>query len=441
MKNMVRVASIALFFGVLAVWLTAWLGFESGHPADLNRYAEQAATVVASVTKTVDTPVIEQKAQPLLAAAASKEPVNQSVPTFAPAPITYKKASDKTVYLTFDDGPSDLTLKVLDILNKEGIKGTFFVLGQEAQARPEIINRIYEEGHVIGNHTYNHRYEQLYGQFQGFWNQIKQTEEIIRLITGERPQLVRAPGGTAGHFDQAYFDLMKQGGYHVFDWNVDSGDSRYRGVPVKDIVRGATTKVNGNEAIVLLHDGKGHAESVTALPEIIAYYKKHGYVFDVLSPEVQPVQFRSQQSARKASQPSKQWINDHVLANASLFESGRTLAIEFGGLETAFAAGEYKLEDGRLLVPLRALTERLGGEVSWNQDRKSVQVSLGGNRWEADPLRGLLLSAQPGQAPLASDVHLIGGTAWIPLRDALRLSGHPVTRVTYDTSEYRVQTL
>ncbi|PCL89550.1 polysaccharide deacetylase [Paenibacillus lautus] len=437
MKNMVRVTSIAVFFGVVAVLIMIGMGLEVQAP--MADYAEQAPLAAAPLTAVPEQNVqakTREASKPVVTTAIKKPSAVNA------APVQYKKKpSDKTVYLTFDDGPSDLTLDVLDILKREGIKGTFFVLGKEAETRPEIINRIYEEGNVIGNHTYDHRYDELYGHFQDFWGQIKKTEEIIRLITGERPQLVRAPGGTAGHFDEAYFQYMKQGGYHVFDWNVDSGDSRYRGVPAKDIVKGATTKVNDKEAIVLLHDGKGHGESVKALPDIISYYKKQGYAFDVLSPETEPVQFRAQQTARKASQPSQQWVREHVAVNAALFGTGRTLAVEFGGLETAFAAGEYKLVDGRLMVPLRALVERLGGSVSWKSHNKTVQVTLAGNRWEADPVGGLLFPMQTGGKPVSSDVHLIGGTAWIPLREALDFSGRPVTRVTYEEGEYRVLTL
>jgi len=442
MKIVARVASIALFFGVLALMITAWAGFPGGKPkpADVKVYMEQALLAPASAAgvqrkeqlgQSVETPI----KQAVYAAGAGKQAAS------AAAAQAQAPKAEKKVYLTFDDGPSDLTLEVLDILQKEGIKGTFFVLGEQAEARPEIINRIYEEGHVIGNHTYDHRYDKLYGHFQDFWTQIKKTEEVIRLITGERPQLVRAPGGTAGHFDQAYFDLMEQGGYRVFDWNVDSGDSKRRGVPAKEIVKGATAKVSGSEAIVLLHDSKGHEESVKALPEIIAYYKKQGYAFDVLTPDMQPVQFKAQQSAVKASQPSRQWIEDHVAANAKLFETGRTLALEFGAMETAFEPGEYKMEGGRLLVPLRSLTERLGGAVSWKGHSKTVSVSLGGKRWEADPLRRTISPAETWGRPLPSDVHLIGGTAWIPLRDALAASGHPVTRVTYEDAEIRIITL
>ncbi|WP_233354745.1 polysaccharide deacetylase family protein [Paenibacillus sp. JZ16] len=189
MKNMVRVTSIAVFFGVLALLIMIGMGLEVQRPIDI--YVEQAPLASAPMTVTrQDVQVKPEEANLPIVTTAFK-----NTPAANAAPVQYKKQSDKTVYLTFDDGPSDLTLDVLDILKREGIKGTFFVLGKEAETRPEIINRIYEEGHVIGNHTYDHRYDELYGHFQDFWGQIKKTEEIIRLITGERPQLVRAPGG------------------------------------------------------------------------------------------------------------------------------------------------------------------------------------------------------------------------------------------------------
>ncbi|MFD2874911.1 polysaccharide deacetylase family protein [Paenibacillus rhizoplanae] len=75
---------------------------------------------------------------------------------------------EKVVYLTFDDGPSAVTPKVLTILQEQGIKATFFVLGDQAASRPELINAIWEQGHAIGNHTYNHNYHDLYSGFTEF---------------------------------------------------------------------------------------------------------------------------------------------------------------------------------------------------------------------------------------------------------------------------------
>src|SRR5690606_22973305 len=120
---------------------------------------------------------------------------------------------------TFDDGPSKHTDEVLKILEEAGVPATFFILGKQAERYPEVVNRIYEAGHAIGNHTYDHNYETLYSSFGAFWAQIKETEEILRQITGERTTLVRAPGGTYGHFDSNYFKWLELGGYRVFDWN------------------------------------------------------------------------------------------------------------------------------------------------------------------------------------------------------------------------------
>ncbi|MET1168250.1 polysaccharide deacetylase family protein, partial [Bacillus velezensis] len=116
-----------------------------------------------------------------------------------------KNIQDKVVYLSFDDGPGNHTREVLDILRKEKVLATFFVLGEQAERYPELIRGLVEDGHALGNHTFNHQYEKLYSDFKVFWKQIKQTEEVLERITGFRPNLVRAPGGTYGHFDQSYF--------------------------------------------------------------------------------------------------------------------------------------------------------------------------------------------------------------------------------------------
>ncbi|PAK51547.1 polysaccharide deacetylase [Paenibacillus sp. 7541] len=419
-----------------------WRGVMAGMNAESeSTMSGEAPVLEGRVTRATDQDVQASSSSAHTSPALSykqlvKKTASVEAAAAVPEPEAGTEQSGKTVYLTFDDGPSDLTDEVLAILREHEVPATFFVLGQYAEQRPEVINRIYDEGHAIGNHTYDHRYDKLYGNFQDFWKQIKQTEEIIRLITGERPQLVRAPGGTAGHFDEMYFRLLHQAGYRVFDWNVDSGDSRRRGVPASEIVQGATTPVAGNEAIVLLHDGIGHEETVQALPHIIAYYKQHGYRFKALEPETAPVQFRVSGKLPDRPAPSQQWIKDHIAGNAALFAPGKTLAIEFGGMETAFEPGEYDNVNGSLYVPLRALVERLGGEVAWNQHSKTVQVRLGGAAWQADPLNGLL--SKPGEPPVPSGVHLRGGAVWVPLRDALAFSSHPVRSLTASDTELRV---
>jgi peptidoglycan/xylan/chitin deacetylase (PgdA/CDA1 family) len=351
----------------------------------------------------------------------------------------------KTVYLTFDDGPSAVTPKVLEILRQKGIKGTFFVLGEQAESRPELINSMWEQGHAIGNHTYNHNYQNLYSKFTEFWSQIKHTEEIVREITGQRPQLVRAPGGTFGHFDRTYFDLLQQAGYAVVDWDVDSGDSRRRGVPAAEILQASVQDTTSSELVVLLHDGAGHEESAKALPGIIERFKAAGYTFDVLDPHQEPVQFRVSAGAagRDRAKPSSSWIASNILPNAALFETGKPLYVEVGGQELKLASGEYKILKGQYVVPLRAVIERLGGKVSWDAASRSSVIVWNRCVLTADADKKLLTRSGPAEGLQTRDsgVQLLGSSLWIPLRELLEAAGHPPVNAAVTAEERRIRTL
>ena len=104
--------------------------------------------------------------------------------------------TESTVYLTFDDGPDDkITPQILDILKAEGVKATFYVCGNMVEANPEVLKRIFNEGHAIGNHSYNHRYDELYKSPWSFMEQIIKTDTAIKDVIGVRPFIIRAPGG------------------------------------------------------------------------------------------------------------------------------------------------------------------------------------------------------------------------------------------------------
>jgi peptidoglycan/xylan/chitin deacetylase (PgdA/CDA1 family) len=377
-----------------------------------------------------------------ITAAAGKPAVSQTSALQKTEQTTDQKAKQKTVYLTFDDGPSNVTPSVLETLRKHNVKATFFVLGEQAKSHPELINAIWEQGHVIGNHTYNHNYHDLYSGFTEFWNQIKQTEEVLREITGIRPQLVRAPGGTYGHFDDTYFGLMKEAGYTVMDWTVDSGDSRRKGVPAADILRDSVPSLKASRVILLLHDGAGHSESAKALPEIIARYKAAGYTFGVLDAGQEPVQFRvSAAAAAGRSKPSNAWIASNILPNAGLFAPGKPLVLEVGMLEAKLAPGEFRISGGQYMVPLRAVIERLGGQVSWDSASRSGSILWNGRNINADTVnKQLTLTSDDGiSASRESDVQMIGASLWLPLRELLEAAGHPLLEVKVTAEERRVK--
>ena len=195
----------------------------------------------------------------------------------------------KVAYLTFDDGPDDKnTPAVLDVLKEAGVKATFYVTGRQAEAHPDVLQRIYDEGHAIGNHSYDHRYEKLYPDVNGFLAEMERTDEIIYGILGVRPLILRAPGGRIGHFTAAYAPAIRANGYVEHDWNVSSADAAPGHPVAQDFIDNISSEtdqeVAARTAIILMHSSEGHEETVKALPKIIELLKAKGYTFGVITP-------------------------------------------------------------------------------------------------------------------------------------------------------------
>jgi peptidoglycan/xylan/chitin deacetylase (PgdA/CDA1 family) len=179
---------------------------------------------------------------------------------------------------------------ILDILQEHNVKATFFVLGTEAKKYPEILHRIYAAGHAIGNHSYNHVYRELYQSATTYFEQIYKNDQVIFDTIGVRPRITRAPGGAAGSFTREYWDRLKTDGYVDVGWNISSGDASRAKAPqlISNIRHQLDNKFLWSHAIVLMHDGTGHAATVQALPEIIDMFKNRGFEFRVVNLETPP---------------------------------------------------------------------------------------------------------------------------------------------------------
>jgi peptidoglycan/xylan/chitin deacetylase (PgdA/CDA1 family) len=189
----------------------------------------------------------------------------------------------KVIALTFDDGPwPGSTAKVLDILKKNNIKSTFFVVGQNVKNYPELTKRIVTEGHTIANHTWHHWYHHMNPQTAAY--EVANTTDIIYKTTGVKTSLFRPPGG---NMKNGVVDYAKSNKYAVIMWSSDSVDYSRLAVPrlINNIFRAA--KPGG---IVLMHDGGGdRSHTIKALPEIINKFRKQGYEF-VTVPELLEMQ-------------------------------------------------------------------------------------------------------------------------------------------------------
>ena len=213
----------------------------------------------------------------------------KNLPMALPEITPYEPAeTDQIVYLTFDDGPDDKnTPAILDILKENQVPATFYVLGVMAEQNPEVLKRIFEEGHAIGNHSYDHDYKKLYVSPWTFIEQMIKTDEIIMAYTGVRPLIIRAPGGTAGIFDANYWEMVKSMGYVAHDWNIATQDATPQRPNASMQVNNILHQLGQNppkNVILLMHSNAGKEETVKALPEIIKLFKDWGYQFGVVTP-------------------------------------------------------------------------------------------------------------------------------------------------------------
>ena len=216
-----------------------------------------------------------------------KQRLAKGLPTMLPALPHY--TAEKVAYLTFDDGPDDVnTPAILDVLKAKGVHATFYVLGGMVEKNPEVLKRIFAEGHAIGNHSYDHDYDRLYASKESFVEEMEQTDEAIFKVIGMRPFIIRAPGGTVGMFTADFYEHLNLLGYVEHDWNVLTEDATPEHPSAEKqicyIDRRTAGHLKDNMALILMHCNGGKEETVRALPGIIDNLRAKGYRFGVVTP-------------------------------------------------------------------------------------------------------------------------------------------------------------
>lgn len=192
----------------------------------------------------------------------------------------------KKVYLTFDDGPSRVTDDILDILDKYNVKATFFVLGSNVDAKPELVKRAYDSGHFIASHGYTHKYSQIYESQENVLAEYNQSVEAIRRAIGVpayNPHLFRYPGGSSGgtynSVKQQSINLLKQNNVTYTNWNCLTGDSA-GSTTIDDMWRELNASAEGDDnLVILMHDAGDKDVTVEFLPQLIEKYLAEGYEF------------------------------------------------------------------------------------------------------------------------------------------------------------------
>ena len=196
----------------------------------------------------------------------------------------------KRVFLTFDDGPTkSKTEPILDILKKENVKASFFVLGSRAEYNPEIIRREYNEGHFIANHGYSHDYDKIYESVDACIEEFEHTNRIVKQAIGNEnfnTLVFRFPGGSVGgtyhDIKQEIKGLFEQNGVGCLDWNALTKDAEGAKTKEAELEALSETAADKSSVVLLMHDASDKQATVDALPEIIKYFKDNGYEFQTL---------------------------------------------------------------------------------------------------------------------------------------------------------------
>lgn len=225
--------------------------------------------------------------------AAALEGEAQRQNTMAELFLSHFKLTHKTMYLTFDDGPSkENTDKVLDVLKEKNVKATFFVIGEYVRKYPDIAKRIVEEGHTIGIHCDVHDYSALYASKEAYIADFEKAYDTVYQITGVKAKLFRFPGGSVNAYNkQVCGDIVKEleaRGFIYFDWNASLEDT-VGNKSGEELLQSACESAMDRERVVMLaHDRVGTtADNLGAIIDAFPEYRMRP-----LSEYISPVHFR-----------------------------------------------------------------------------------------------------------------------------------------------------
>ena len=292
--------SLILFAAALIAVLAFFSIYQYMRADSLSQSSDQAQSQLTDLSSQLQD--IQKKVDSLQSQNAVLQDENKALQTPSPtAAATASATADsnkKVAYLTFDDGPTEYTSKVLDVLRQLNVKATFFITFQnkDTPEKRALLKQEADEGHTIGVHCWNHSYPVCYKSEQSFLDDFNQMKNVIEEVTGITPRVNRFPGGTDNTVSMTYSheilmptlekDVTAMG-YKTFDWNA-GGEDANTSDPNRPTTSAAFLQVilrdAGDQAnlVVLIHD-KFDFSAATA-SALIKELKKRGYTFDVLTP-------------------------------------------------------------------------------------------------------------------------------------------------------------
>ncbi len=216
-------------------------------------------------------------------------------PELYATPPTEFIVEENTIYFTFDDGPSDMTLSILSILEKQDVKATFFVTQGSGENSAKILQQIVEDGHTLAVHTYSHDYDVIYESVDAYLEDFNAIYNFIYESTGVKAEIFRFAGGSINNHNQHIYRQiiaeMTRRGFVYYDWNV-SGEDAAEDASWTSIYRTTLEGIGDkSRAIVLLHDAAWSYNTVVTLEDLIINLKEKGYNIKPLNNDIKPIVF------------------------------------------------------------------------------------------------------------------------------------------------------
>lgn len=270
---------------------------------EINGYEDEKAPEPAPpvTAPPVATPAPETSAPVTSAPEETAEPTEESPyigihEDMAVTPVSAENMvrEQGTVYLTFDDGPSQNTYTVLSLLRKYDVKATFFVVPSRTDECYALLRAIVNEGHSIGVHSATHDYEKIYASVEAYLDDFYEAWDIVYEATGVKTPLFRFPGGSVNDFNgdtrEAIIAEMTRRGFRYFDWNVDSNDAG--GASWSEMYNSVPSDIAQNyRSVVLMHDSAPRENTVYVLEDILKVLVGENYKLDKINDNTMPVQF------------------------------------------------------------------------------------------------------------------------------------------------------
>lgn len=224
------------------------------------------------------------------------EPETSSLPVNQKTDFQFEDTGEtKYAYLTFDDGPSDNTYPILDILDQYQVKATFFMVSRPDEVSKQRCKAIADRGHALGMHSHTHVYSEIYATLDSFKADVQGIHDWLYQATGQDVRLYRFPGGssnTVSNVDiNTMIDTITSMGYIYYDWNVSSGDASSKPVSAEEMIENIKSQSQGySRVMILMHDTNVKTETVRALPGIIEALQSAGYQIVPIKNNTRPVQ-------------------------------------------------------------------------------------------------------------------------------------------------------